>query len=113
MSRFKTTRKRKGRRPKSSITLNKVFAFDWYRPEKWERLCEVAVDRDALEATHEEWKKNAESSLRELPGAGIVPRKVDVDIKELLSWCNSNKRDVDGNDRAAFVAEKLRRQNGC
>jgi hypothetical protein len=39
---------------------------------------------------------------------GIVPRRVSVDVDELVRRCQDQKRPVDSAARAAFAAENLR-----
>ena len=80
----------------------------WYRPEQWERLLEISSDYQELEDTFEEWKVMAEKNLRKLSQHGYVIRKVDIDVEELLSWCNLNHRPVDGDSRTEFTVIKLR-----
>jgi hypothetical protein len=37
-----------------------------------------------------------------------VLHKVDIDVEELLRWCNSQNRSVDGGARSEFTVIKLR-----
>ena len=80
----------------------------WYRPEQWERLREISIDKDVLEETHAEWLQNAEKGLKEFRRQGVEPVKVDVDVEELLRWCESRGMAVDGKARANYTATKLR-----
>jgi hypothetical protein len=41
----------------------------------------------------------------------VWARKVDVDVDELVEWCRSEGRAVDGAARAAFAVLKLRQTN--
>ncbi len=81
----------------------------WYRPEQWERLREISIDKDVLEETHEEWMQNAEKALQEFRRQGVEPLKVDVDVEELLRWCESRGIAVDGEARSGYTAANLRR----
>ena len=80
----------------------------WYRPEQWQRLREISIDKDVLEETHVEWVQNAEKALQELRRQGIEPIKVDVDVEELLRWCESQHVAVNGKARSTYVATQLR-----
>lgn len=80
----------------------------WYRPEQWERLRDISVDKDVLEETHAEWLQNAEKALQEFRRQGVEPVKVDVDVEELLEWCESRDIAVDGKARSDYTAAKLR-----
>ena len=84
-----------------------VMGVAWYRREQWQRLREISADGDELGATHEEWERNAEKSLREMLKAGMYPEKVEIDVEELLHWCNEQDRPVDAGARAQYTAEKL------
>jgi len=80
----------------------------WYRPEQWQRLREVSIDKDVLEETHAEWVQNAEKALQEMRRLGMDPVKVDVDVEELLQWCESQHIAVSGEARSTYVATQLR-----
>jgi hypothetical protein len=85
-----------------------ILGFAWYSREQWNRLLEVSSDRDQLEDTYEEWKSTAEKRFDELARPDFPIQKVDIDVEELLSWCSSQDRPVDGEARAQFAAMKLR-----
>jgi len=80
----------------------------WYRPEQWQRLCEISIDKEVLEATHAEWVQNAERAVQELRRQGMEPVKVEVDVEELLQWCERQHIPVSGEARSRYAAEKLR-----
>ncbi len=81
----------------------------WYRPEQWQRLREISIDKDVLEETHAEWVQNAERAVQELRRQGMKPVEVDVDVEELLKWCASQHIAVNGEARSTYVAAKLER----
>jgi hypothetical protein len=84
----------------------------WYRREQWARLREISDDTEKLEDTYEEWLELATRALRDMRRLGMNVRKVDVDVEDLLGWCNEQGRPVDPSSRANYVAEKLRRRGG-
>jgi hypothetical protein len=79
----------------------------WYRPEQWERLREISVDKDILEETHAEWVQNAEKAVQDLRQQGMKPVKVDVDVEELLRWCENQHIAVNGEARSQYAAAKV------
>lgn len=81
-----------------------VTGVAWYRPEQWDRLCEISVDRDDMADTHAEWLAMAEEALRKMHSAGMHVEKVDVDVEELLAWCQAQGREVNGDTRVEYVA---------
>lgn len=90
--------------------------FAWYSPEQWDRLREVSVDGDELEATHREWVAGAERAFRKLEkkarrrGDAVVKR-VFVDVDDLVQWCENQGRAVDAAARAEFATEKARAED--
>jgi hypothetical protein len=82
----------------------------WYRPGQWARLLEVSVDRDSLEETYEEWLSLAEKAMFDIKRTGISPRKVDIDIEELVLWCQAQKRPVNAAARAEFAQKLLKKK---
>jgi hypothetical protein len=79
----------------------------WYRPEQWQRLREISVDRDELDDTYQEWVRNVEKVIKELNRNGIQCVKVTVEVEELLHWCQSQNIPVNGEARSRYVTEKL------
>ena len=88
-----------------------VLGVAWYRREQYDRLLEVSEDRRDLEATYEEWRESAESNLEELQKDGVLIERIDIDVEELLRWCNEQDRPVDGKARAEYTVQKLVRQS--
>ena len=88
-----------------------VVGVAWYSREQWARLREVASDPDSLENTYDEWITVARSTLRELAKAGAVAEKIDVDVEEIVAWCNKHGRPIDGAARSHFAAERLRQKH--
>jgi len=104
----------KNRKHKSSErpgSTGMVSGVAWYRAEQWPRLLEVSVDRSDLERTYDEWQAMATKGLAELARAGVWARKIDVDVDEMVEWCRTEGRPVDGAARAAFVALKVKKAN--
>lgn len=104
---MKRQRRKKGRGRDATT----VLAVAWYSPEDWRRLREVAVDPEVLETEYEEWVATANSALREIREAGLSAVKVQVNIDELISWCEEQGLALDGQARARYAAEKSRQQH--
>jgi len=102
---------RRRRKQKVMDTGATVMGVAWYRPDQWDRLLEISSDRAELENTYDEWKAVAEENLVNLAQHGYKLRKVHIDVEELLVWCNSQNRSVDGDARTGFTVMKLRESN--
>lgn len=92
---------------KSTVT---TFGIAWFRPEQWQRLRDVSDDVDVLEATHAEWLLQAIRMLKKLRRKGLAVQKVDVDVEDLVAWCNAAGRSVDGSARADYAAHQMRQR---
>lgn len=83
----------------------------WYKPEQWALLRAESVDSDDLEETYGEWLEFAKRYLSEIWESGIDIFKVEVDVEEMVAWCKSRNRPLDGEARVEFVALKLKEQH--
>jgi hypothetical protein len=94
---------------KKSINLdNTVAGCVWYRREQWKLLQQKAADPEELESSYDQWIAQAEKSISDIENLGLTPKKIDIDVVELIRWCASNKRPLDGAARSKYAAEKLR-----
>jgi catechol-2,3-dioxygenase len=87
-----------------------VTGIAWYRPEQWERLREVSEDVENLEETYEEWLQKAERLLHEGIPADLTIEKVDLDVEEVLAWCNFHGLPMNAQSRSKYVSEMIRKQ---
>ena len=83
-----------------------ALGIGWYRPEQWALLLAKSVDRDQLESTHAEWLEIAEEILEKMRAAGQNPVKIDIDVKEMITWCSKQSLPLDGNARSRYIAHK-------
>jgi hypothetical protein len=87
-----------------------VIGIGWYRPEQWQLLREVSVDADEIEETYAEWETGAAEAFENAKNPGVLVVKVDVDVEELLIWCQQQGVAVNADARAKFIAHKTRRR---
>ena len=86
---------------------NVVLGVAWFQPDQWEQLKRIADDRDALDDSYVEWKRNAHAAISDFRAAGKTVRKVNVEIDELVVWCQARHIPLNASARAEFVTEKL------
>ena len=86
-----------------------VTGLAWYRPEQWARLREISEDVENLDDTYEEWRQKAEQALRDIP-ADVTLEKVDIDVEEVLAWCNVLRLPMNARSRARYVSDRLRQK---
>jgi hypothetical protein len=92
---------------KESNEAKAVVGVAWYRLKQWQRLRAISTDADNLEDTYEEWLRQAEQKVAELGALGLCVEKVDVDVEQLIAWCNEHGLELDGRARSTYVTEKL------
>lgn len=86
---------------------NVVTGIAWYRPAQWARLRQLAADPDVLEETYAQWLVLAEQAVSDMRAHGINAQTVDIDVEELLIWCQATGHQLDQKARAAFASIKL------
>lgn len=83
----------------------------WWQPEQWDRLKEISENRDELDDTYEDWRKNAAKAIREIESTGIVVKKVRIDLEDFLAWCHENEIPLSAEARSKYAAYVLERRN--
>jgi hypothetical protein len=96
---------------KTSNVSRIVTGVAWYRREQWERLREVSEDTDNLDETYDAWLETAERLLRDGIPADVQVEKIDIDVEEVLAWCNVRGLPMNGNSRSRFVSERVREKH--
>jgi hypothetical protein len=104
--------KRKNRKQESFETVDVILGVSWYTREQYDRLLELADDRDNLEDTYDEWQASAEKMMVKLSKPGVLPRKVHINVEELVAWCKAHNRPINGAARTMFVADKVDEEIG-
>jgi hypothetical protein len=84
-----------------------LTGIGWYRPEQWPRLREISMDADTLEETHAKWLEFASKAFKNLGALGDSVVKVDIDVEEILRWCQQKGLPVDAKARASFIVHKV------
>ena len=100
------------RRRKYPIAPEAQLGLAWYTRAGWERLRELAADRDALDDSFEDWERGALAAIGELKAAGREVRKVPIDVEALAVWRAHHGRQLDGAARAAYVTHLLQTATG-
>ena len=98
---------KKQHRKKPKHKKEQPIALAWYSREQWELLRQVAADWDSMEPTFERWESSAGNAYRMLRQSGYRVETVDVDVADLLQWCKTRNRPVDGEARSDYIEEKL------
>lgn len=82
----------------------------WIQEAQWLRLLDIAEDRDRLEPTWEEWRAKTEEMIEVFATRQIFIERVEVDVEDLLAWCNEKGKPVNASSRAEYVTAKMMAQ---
>jgi len=105
--------------PRGQLTLKPdksavVMAVATYTRQQWNRLMEVADDRDELESSWEEWKAGHEETIALLRRQEFEPIEIAVDVDALQEFCRKRGLRNDSGGRAEYAAyQAQRRQEGA
>lgn len=94
------------------MTNIKIAGVAWWQPEQWDRLKEISEDRNNLEDTYDEWRSNASVSLTEIKETGCHVKKIQLNLEELIFWCNGKGIPVNAASRAEFTAGIVHKRYG-
>jgi len=81
-----------------------VMAVATYSREQWNRLMEVADDRNELESSWEEWKAGHDKTIALLRRQGFEPIEIGVDVDALQEFCRKRGLRNDSGGRAQYAA---------
>ena len=91
---------------------NIIVGFAWFDRAQWQRLMEVADDRNKLDDTFEQWERNALDALGMFERQGQRAEKVHVDVDALVSWCKDKQLPINGASRSQYVSFVLQQRDG-
>ena len=98
--------------PKHAPSRPLVVGLAWFDRKQWQRLTEVVEDRNELDASFEQWKQGALKAVRMIESEGQTVEKVHVEVESLVSWCKEKGSPVNGESRAEYVTQIMRRRHG-
>lgn len=78
----------------------------YYRKEDWKRFIKISDDRDSMHATWKEWHKAFLKLKKELISQGFQVKVVEIDLDELIIYCQIRGVKNDGKTRSQFVQSK-------
>lgn len=87
---------------------NRICSIPYYRKDQYDRLREVSIDKETFSISYEEMMIITESKHKEMENKGFEVVKIDVDIEELIEWCNSRSVTLNPESRTKFTLEKLK-----
>jgi hypothetical protein len=98
--------------PKHTPNRTVVVGLAWFDRRQWKRLTEAVEDRNELDDTYEQWQQSALDAVRKIEGEGQSVEKVHIEVESLVSWCKEKGLPVNGQSRAEYVTQIMRRRHG-
>ena len=86
----------------------RICSIPYYRKDQYNRLQEVSIDKENFSISYEEMMTITASKHKEMENKGFKVVKIDVDIEELIGWCNSRCVTLNPASRTRFTLEKLK-----
>lgn len=98
--------------PKHTPDRIPVVGIAWFDRKQWKRLTEAVEDRSELDDTYEQWQQSAQDAVRTIERQGQQVEMVHVEVESLVSWCKEKGLPVNGESRAEYVTQIMRRRHG-
>lgn len=78
-----------------------------YKKEQYQDIKRMSTNAADMDATWEEWVLNKENAKRELAKSGVIGVDVEVDIFDIINYCQEHGLPMNGKSRARYVSEFL------
>ena len=78
----------------------------WLRRDQWALLCSVYADSNELPASYDAWLRDAQDGCIAFMQAGYIVHRVDVDLKQLMTWCERHGRRLDAQAMMYYSMER-------
>ena len=98
--------------PKHTPERPPIVGIAWFDRKQWRRLTEAVADRNELDDTYEQWQQSALEAVRMIEGRGQKVEMVHIEVESLVFWCKEKGLPVNGESRAEYVVQLVRRRYG-
>ena len=90
---------------------DKIIGIAWYKKEQWFILRQVIENPNDIENTYEEWLNNAINLKKTVIDSGLTDEEVEIDIQDVISWCNKDNKTINSKNITEYVVFKLMKKN--
>lgn len=88
-----------------------VTGILWWKPKQWEKAKQISTDSHIFDDTYQEWKEGAEMAYKNLQDLGITVYKIEIDLEELVTWCEDKQVPLDASARSEYVSGKVKKHH--
>jgi hypothetical protein len=85
-----------------------ICSIPYYRREQYERLKEISTDKKNFSISYEEMMSITKLQHIQMEKKGFKVVKIDVDIEELIEWCQFRNLTLNPKSRTQFTMDKLK-----
>lgn len=78
----------------------------YYRKKDWDRFITIIDDRENMHDTWKEWHKAFLKIRKDMIAQGFELVTTEIDLDELINYCDRKGIKNDGKARSQFVQEK-------
>ena len=78
----------------------------YYRKEDWKRFIKIIDDLESIHDTWNDWHKAFLNTKRDLISQGFEVTDIEIDLNELINYCEMKGIKNDGKARSQFVQAK-------
>ncbi len=82
-----------------------AIGIGFYRRDQWQLLRETAVDAHLLEESYDDWIEVLDSAVTKISARGLEPRLIEVDLNDLLAYCEHHGLPNNAEARARFISK--------
>ena len=80
------------------------ISIAFYTPEEFEKLLQVADDKDKIKETYEKWLEGVLGLCSNLEKEGMKPIPHYITVDEIEKWCKENNVKNTTEERSKYVA---------
>ena len=93
---------------KMNIPENSIISIPYYREDQYDLLSNISIDKENFRYTYEESLEITKIRHHEMEQKGFKVIRMDVDVYELIKWCDFHKLNVTPKSRTQFALELLK-----
>ncbi len=86
----------------------KICSIPYYRDDQYDRLQDVSIDKETFSISHDEMLNITKSKHKEMEKKGFLVVKINVEIDELIEWCDFRSVKITPESRTKFALYKLK-----
>lgn len=88
-----------------------VIGIFCYKKEQYKEFLKISTNREKMDPTWEDWLESKKKAKRGIEEQGVTCIDVEVDIFDLMDFCQKHGLEINGDSRAKYVTDFLNSGN--